>query len=817
MGRQKNLQKTDKAHKFLKDKALQNVSNTDIKLKPPNSVPNSIKQAIVAAIVAIAVYIAGKGYLETRVNTPYDDHKVVTESGLQVPDRYWGSYRPGNYFGLKTREPHSPVVGLMWFFPKRMGPGSGVPIRHWCETGDGLSRYTWTKHDGRSFGMQEIDDGAVRLTTSFVKQDGGDHGGDWTARISVSSLKQSSVGEPISLVWYMAYDSQTEGRLHHRPSSRSDLTGVVGETNKLGAFNMQLRNLSGQIVHEAYLTTRGQGLHLLKEVLLVNLRVVTRGGVRQVTLPGDITRGQPANLTATLVTAIVPFEMDIIFESGSNFERPNTLTGKIYTELLQQKCDEFDEKFEDIFKLKEKKFKENEVNFAQAALSNLVGGIGYFYGSSRVISERLENPVPYWKAPLYTSVPSRSFFPRGFLWDEGFHGLLISTWDLEVELDIMSHWFDLMNVEGWIPREQILGLEALAKVPEEFVTQINSNANPPTFFLTLNYILTHHGDRLLSENRLGTLERMYNRLVKWFDWYNTTQIGELPGAYRWRGRDDKTDLELNPKTLTSGLDDYPRASHPSKDERHVDLYCWITLGTKVLAEIAMLLNRQGEKYTNTYKYLANNKLLHQLHWSHNRDTYADFGLHTDDVILKQKPPQPQHHGGPPINQPFKREVLKKPELQFVDSYFGYVSLFPFFLQIVEPDSPSLLKILNYLTNPDYLWTDYGLRSLAKSSPMYMERNTEHDPPYWRGPIWINMNYLALKALNYYSKKEGPYSDRAQDIYNRLRQNIIKNMFKEYKVRGYVWEQYDDSTGQGQRSHPFTGWSSLVVLIMGEIY
>jgi mannosyl-oligosaccharide glucosidase len=47
-----------------------------------------------------------------------------------------------------------------------------------------LERYGWLEHDARNFGVQELRDGPLAITTSFVKRRGGVNGGDWSARIS---------------------------------------------------------------------------------------------------------------------------------------------------------------------------------------------------------------------------------------------------------------------------------------------------------------------------------------------------------------------------------------------------------------------------------------------------------------------------------------------------------------------------------------------------------------------------------------------------------------------------------------------------------
>lgn len=39
--------------------------------------------------------------------------------------------------------------------------------------------------------------------------------------------------------------------------------------------------------------------------------------------------------------------------------------------------------------------------------------------------------------------------------------MIYRRWDVHISMDIIGHWLDLLNSDGWIPREQILGAEAL--------------------------------------------------------------------------------------------------------------------------------------------------------------------------------------------------------------------------------------------------------------------------------------------------------------------------------------------------------------------
>ncbi|EEF47487.1 mannosyl-oligosaccharide glucosidase GCS1 [Ricinus communis] len=765
-----------------------------------------------------------------RVITPFPAPKLMDLPQFQGDHKeslYWGTYRPHVYLGIRARAPKSLIGGLMWIGVK----DGRYLMRHVCQDSDELSKYGWTQHNGRDFGHQVIVDQGLKLGTSFLKSksQGSGYGGDWAVRLDVKTEKSDWNNEMLQnghLFFYLADEDGTALSLG-RDNIDIHENSLLASGSRADVGDWQLYLESKDVLEMHYSGFRTPHIHNLSDLVQQNLGAqVRKSGQLQLS---DSSEDSP-NILVFQISARVPFKADIAFVSGTGVQnsrvkaRVNSLTGTLLTSQLQEKQSEFDAKFEQCFNMASKLESEFTI-VGKAAVANMLGGIGYFYGQSKISYPKNanhkghDNFITYWPAELYTAVPSRPFFPRGFLWDEGFHQLLIWRWDINISLDILGHWLDLMNIDGWIPREQILGSEALSKVPEEFVVQYPTNGNPPTLFLVISDLL--YG---IKENKFTSaesskvtsfLERAFVRLEAWFQWFDTTQSGKEIGSFFWHGRDNSTTRELNPKTLSSGLDDYPRASHPSEEERHLDLRCWMLLAAKCMHSIQQLLEKDyksGKDYGSTAKLLSDFEMMNQMHLDPAHGAYFDFGNHTEKVRLSWKE---TIVGNSYVKRDLVREVLERPELRLVP-HVGYVSLFPFMGRIIPSDSWILGKQLDLISNRSILWTDYGLRSLAKTSSIYMKRNTEHDPPYWRGPIWMNMNYLILSALHHYSKEDGPYRDRAKKIYEELRSNLIRNVVQNYHQTGFLWEQYDQK-GKGKGARLFTGWTSLVLLIMAEAF
>ena len=127
---------------------------------------------------------------------------------------------------------------------------------------------------------------------------------------------------------------------------------------------------------------------------------------------------------------------------------------------------------------------------------------------------------------------------------------------------------------------------------------------------------------------------------------------------------------------------------------------------------------------------------------------------------------------------------------------------------LKKDDNLFKSTLKYLSDKDELYSEYGIRSLSKSDLLY---HTGDD--YWRGNIWMNMNYLTLRGLHTF------YNDvpEAKQIYSLLRKNIIKSVFNEWKISKMFYEQYSDINGRGLRARPFSGWTTLILNIISENY
>ncbi|QSL65479.1 hypothetical protein MERGE_002791 [Pneumocystis wakefieldiae] len=732
---------------------------------------------------------------------------------------FWGPYRPNLYMGIRSRDPDGMLMGIMW-----TGVDNYTQIRemrHTCEQNDNIKMYGWEEFDIRKGGRQIIkDDGMnIEIEMEFAKIYTEKHNGNWGLRIKGKTsngtiLMIASGNNEIKLISKLEKKGVKGDVVFMNKTSKKKIIEITQgpSTNAHPLFTHEAENekyLDRFMYHSMKVSKKKMWMakDLLYSVLILAAKDYyekynenTPPAALYYTLPNIDEEG---NFHLVQRVFQGPFEFDILYSSTDDPMTSYQLENEI---ISNSKL--FKERFMEIFSFKDPFNSDKYMVFAQNLLSNLLGNIGYFYGDSivdktytyeyqEILEEYNSYISPQVQGPfsLFTSTPSRSFFPRGFYWDEGFHLLLIGHWDNDLRHFINNSWFSLIDEDGWIAREQILGDESRSKVPKEFIIQYSNCANPPTLILPIISFI----EKLEQNNRNQTdqgnkEENIYSKYIKYpqlainylkeiyplisrqYNWYRRTQQGEIERwnrnafssdeGYRWRG--------CTPQhCFASGLDDYPRA-YPHNGELHLDLLSWMGLFTKGLRMIAEKIGYQEdvEKYISIEDAIVKN--IDDLHWSDEHNAYCDC-------------------------------TIDEKNLSIHECHIGYVTIFPLLTGLLSASSPRFDRLLDIIYSPDHLWSSYGLRSLSIKSPYYGK-----DENYWRGPIWININYMALQSLyKNYIHTPGPYQEKARKIYDELRVNVVNTVFHEWKRTHFAWEQYNQASGAGQRTKGFTGWTSLI--------
>jgi hypothetical protein len=119
------------------------------------------------------------------------------------------------------------------------------------------------------------------------------------------------------------------------------------------------------------------------------------------------------------------------------------------------------------------------------------------------------------------------------------------------------------------------------------------------------------------------------------------------------------------------------------------------------------------------------------------------------------------------------------------------NLFPLITGQILPEITD--RLVAHLTDERQFWTRYPVPTVAMDDPKYSSGKM------WRGPTWVNVNYLLIEGL-----QRSGYAELAQELRRRTLDLISS--------RDDIYEYYDPVTGENPpTAASMFGWSSAVFI------
>jgi hypothetical protein len=117
-----------------------------------------------------------------------------------------------------------------------------------------------------------------------------------------------------------------------------------------------------------------------------------------------------------------------------------------------------------------------------------------------------------------------------------------------------------------------------------------------------------------------------------------------------------------------------------------------------------------------------------------------------------------------------------------------------------PTNEQAEKLLQHLMNPEEYWGDWIIPATPRNDPSF------DDNTYWKGRIWAPLNFLVYLGLRNY---DTPFINDVRRQVSEKSQNLL---LKSWVSDGYVFENYNATTGQGDdvaNSDKFYHWGALL--------
>jgi len=246
-------------------------------------------------------------------------------------------------------------------------------------------------------------------------------------------------------------------------------------------------------------------------------------------------------------------------------------------------------------------------------------------------------------------------------------------------------------------------------------------------------------------------------------WTRLKKIVLYREKYLWN---KKYDLGVWYDSMESGADNNVAAlDFPKKTVIATDLNAFIYREYKAVSLLAKILNKKKDEEYFQKRAETIKRNFDKYLWSKTDETYYNIYSKTEKYIKK----------------------------------ICYSSVVPLFAKIPSQENGRKF-IKRYVFSKDYLWSKFGIRTLAKNDPEYNNKNIIKPYSNWQGPVWPIANYMYMQALlNYNFQKEAV----------ELAQKISKLIIADIKTSGGMHENYNAETGSPLAAPNFVSWNLLV--------